>query len=244
MKKINLLALVLIATFASCQNDWYEEATQTEPIPLTYDQEFAIVNNLTTIDTVNNCYAVAITNETMQKERLTQKNVDLILQEIVRINTQIKNDIENGIATTMTIDNCFGFKSYTANLKKSDIKFVDTYEAKANMASTRGGYVGGLHFYNGNWDSHSRTFTATDHVTSTLGITASNNRYWSITVVCKTGTSSYGDTYSVSGTGNRTGLTRFWWWAGGGSAPFQWTFEAKGPVGGDAEGSFSISNTY
>lgn len=243
MKKINLLALVLIATFASCQNEWYEETTQTEPIPLTYEQEFAVVNNYTTIDTINNCYAVAISDEIMQNERLTKNNVELIMQEIGRINRKILDQVDKGIVTTLTLKNCYGFKSYTANMDKSEIKFADTYENELNMASTRGGYVGGMSFNDGNWYDYSDTFEASDHVTSKLSVIASGRYYWSVSVVCNTGTSAYGNRFSVTGYSSMTNSTRFWWWTGGGSAPFIWTFEATAPVGGDAQGSFSITNT-
>lgn len=243
MRKINLLALVLIAAFTSCQNDWYEEAAQTEPVPLTYEQEFAVVNNYTTIDTISNCYAVAITDEIMQNERLTKSNVGLIMQEIGRINRDILDQVDKGIVTTLTLKNCYGYKSFTANMDKSEIKFADTYENELNMTSTRGGYVGGMSFNDGNWYDSSDTFEASDQVTSKLSVTASGRYYWSVNVTCQTGTSAYGKTFSISGYSSITNNTRFWWWEGGGSAPFKWTFQGNGPVGGDASGSFSISNT-
>lgn len=243
MKKNNLIALVLIATFASCQNDWYEEEPQTESIPLTYEQEFAVVNNYTTIDTINNCYAVAISDEIMQNERLTKNNVELIMKEIGRINREVLDQVDKGIITTLTLKNRYGFKSYTANMDKTEIKFADAYEEELNMASTRGGYVGGMSFNDGNWNNYTATFIASDHVTSNLSVIASGRYYWSVSVTCRTGTSAYGKTFSLSGYSSMTNSTRFWWWEGGGAAPFKWTFEGNGPVGGDAQGSFSISNT-
>lgn len=237
-----LLVMVLMIAITSCQEDWSVKAPSQQR-PLTYNEEFAIVNNYTTIDSVNNRYAVVITDEVMQNERLTTRNVNLILREVAKINKKIQEDIKNGIVTTLTLDNCHGFQSYTANVDKSQIKFADIPASNSETAITRGGYVGGMSFSNGNWDNSRDTFYASDHVTSKLSVSAGGSNYWNVTVVCTTGTSSYGDTFSVSGTRSYNG-SRFWWWTGGGSAPFQWTFEGRGPVGGDATGSFSISDTY
>jgi len=242
MKKMILLLMTLMTVITSCQEDWTTKAP-IEQRPLTYDEEFAIVNNYTNIDSVNNCYSVTITDEIMQNEHLTFKNVKLILQEISRINLKIQEDIKDGTVTTLTLNNCHGFQSYTANANKSQIKFTDAPATQAGTATTRGGHVGGLSFTNGNWNNYSATFYASDHVTSNFYVNASGRYYWYATIVCNTGTTAYGNKFSASGTGSYS-ATRFWWWEGGGSAPFQWNFEAKAPIGGDATGSFSISDTY
>lgn len=89
MKKMKLLSAflgVLTLCFTACQDKWNEESPVTEAPPLTYDQEFAIINNYTSIDTANYRYAVVITDEIMQAERLTPRNVNLIMHEINKIN--------------------------------------------------------------------------------------------------------------------------------------------------------------
>lgn len=239
MKKSSLFVLVFATLFMSCQNEWYEETPNAEPRPLTYEEELAVIKNYTTIDTINNCYSVTITDEIMQNERLTEKNVKLILQEISKINQTIREEIKEGIIATLTLNNCYGFKSYTANIDQSDIKFIDVPET--NTVTTRGGNVGRLSFWAGNWDNDSDTFVASDHVTSQLYVNATG--FWNVTVRCNTGTSSYGNTYSASGSGSYS-ANRYWWWTGGGSAPFRWTFVGLGPVGGEANGYFALSDTY
>lgn len=239
MRRLNLLSLAFISLFVSCQNEWYEEIPSKKPRPLTYMEEVAIINNYTTIDTVNNCYSVAITDEIMQNERLTEDNVKLALQEISKLNNAIRENIKDGTITTLTLNNSEGFKSYTPNIKQSDIKFMDVLGTKD--ATTRGGNVGKMSFNNGNWYDYDATFEASDHVTSKLYVNASS--YWQVNITCDTGTSSYGNKYSVSGSGNYSG-NRYWWWTGGGSAPFRWKFRTSAPIGGNASGSFSISNTY
>lgn len=239
MRKLNLLSLAFISLFVSCQNEWYEETPNKEPRPLTYMEEVAIINNYTTIDTVNNCYSVAITDEIMQNERLTEDNVKLALQEISKLNNAIKENIKEGIITTLTLNNSQGFKSYTPNIKQSEIKFMDVLDTKD--AITRGGNVGQMSFNKGNWYNDRATFEASDHVTSKLYVNASY--FWQVNITCDTGTSSYGNKYSVSGTGSYS-ANRYWWWTGGGTAPFRWTFRSPAPIGGDASGYFSISNTY
>lgn len=243
MKKMRLfmLALASCAFFAGCQQDWYEEpVTEGEP-PLTYDEEFQIINDYASIDTVNNCYAVAIDDEIMQRERLTAKNVRLILQEFTKFNERLQEEIEEGTVVTLTLQNKHGFTSHTVNGEKSAIHFKDVYAPVADRVQTKANH-GALGFGDGNWYDHSISFAASDHVTSRLNVEASS--FWSIVMTCSTGTSAYGNKFTMSGTGRRTGVNRYWWWTGGGSAPFNWKFSVSGPVGGRASGSISFSDTY
>ena len=247
MKKMKLLSAflgVLTLFFTACQDKWNEESTVTEAPPLTYDQEFAIINNYTSIDTANYRYAVVITDEIMQAERLTPRNVNLIMHEINKINKRIEKDVKDGIITTLTITNNQGFKSYTANVNNSNIKFTDTPISKEKTAKTRGRQIiGGMSFTDGNWNNFSSSFEASDHVTSTLSV-ASCRGYWSTGISCTTGTSSYGNVFRAYGSSSTPGINRYWWYTGGGSAPFSWYFTSGGPIGGNATGDFAITNTY
>ena len=208
---------------------------------MTYDEEFQIINDYASIDTVNNCYVVAIDDEIMQRERLTAKNVKLILQEFAKFNEKLQEEIEEGTVVTLTLQNKHGFVSHTVNGEKSAIHFRDKYSPVADMIQTRANY-GSLSFSDGNWNEHSIAFAASDHVTSRLDLEAKS--FWSIVMTCSTGTSSYGNKFTMSGTGRRTAVNRYWWWTGGGSAPFNWKFSVSAPVGGGASGRISFSDTY
>lgn len=242
MKKL-MLCLAVSVVFTACRNEFYEDTVSVKK-PLTFDQEFAVVNAYTSIDTVIPAYSVTITNDIMQEKGLTEKNVELIMQAISRINRQIEEDVKSGKVVTLTLNNGGGFKSYTVNADKANVKFEDVYVPASGEQASRGGYVGGMSFSNGNWYDSSDTFEASDHVTSLFSVGACRG-YWSVTVVCNTGTSSYGDVFTAYGSSPTSGsIKRYWWYTGGGEAPFLWTFKANGPVGGEASGSFSITDTY
>lgn len=243
MKQIKLL-LMSIAVFAlcftACQDNWLEEKPVTNEIPLTYEQEFAVINKYTSIDTVNHRFTAFITDEIMKAERLTPHNVDLIMKEMDKTNKRIEADIKNGYVITLTANNAQGFQIHTANVDRSAIKFIDTPLSKAN---TRGAFLASMPFNNGSWYDPTVTFEGSDHVTSTVSVSSCTG-YWSMTVTCKTGTSSYGDVFRAYGSSPRSGFNRYWWYTAGGSAPYRWTFIGNGPVSGEANGSFEISNTY
>ncbi len=243
MKKLRWVMCVLASCtfFAGCQLTWYEEPVTNGEPPLTYDEEFQVINDYASIDTVNNCYTVAIDDEIMQRERLTAKNVRFILQEFAKFNESLQEEIEEGAVVTLTLQNRHGFTSHTVNGWKSAIHFRDEYSPVADMIQTKANY-GALGFGDGNWYDHSISFAASDRVTSRLDLEASS--FWSIVMTCSTGTSSYGNKFTMSGTGRRTAVNRYWWWTGGGSAPFNWEFSVSGPVGGGASGSISFSDTY
>lgn len=189
-------------------------------------------------------YSVVITDEIIQQYNLTEKNILRALKEIESINDNIENDIKDGKIVTLTLNNVNGFKSYTANTKKTPIKFSDVYVPESESKESRGGYVGGMSFSDGNWYNYSATFNASDHVTSDFSV-GSCNGYWSVSVTCHTGTSSYGTVFTAYGSSYTSGsIKRYWWYTSGGTAPYRWTFKANGPVGGNAIGSFSVSNTY
>ncbi|MCS2749149.1 hypothetical protein [Phocaeicola vulgatus] len=233
--------LLLVVSFASCKNEYEEDEAH---LPLTYEQELSVINNFTTIDSVNMRYSVIITDEIMQQYNLTEKNVLRALKEIESINYNIERDIKDGKVVTLTLNNANGFKAYTANTEKTQIKFSDVYVPESDSKDSRGGYVGGMSFANGNWYKYTATFNANDHVTSDFSV-GSCNGYWSVSVTCKTGTSSYGTVFTAYGSSHTSGsIKRYWWYTSGGTAPYSWTFTANGPVGGNAMGSFSVSNTY
>ncbi len=49
MKNV-LFYLLLVVSFASCKNEYEEDEAH---LPLTYEQELSVINNFTTIDSVN-----------------------------------------------------------------------------------------------------------------------------------------------------------------------------------------------
>ena len=116
-----MCVLALCTFFAGCQLTWYEDPLVEEEPPLTYDEEFQVINDYASIDTVNNCYTVAIDDEIMQRERLTAKNVRLILQEFAKFNERLQEEIEEGAVVTLTLQNKHGFTSHTVNGWKSAI---------------------------------------------------------------------------------------------------------------------------
>ncbi|WP_229036238.1 hypothetical protein [Bacteroides intestinalis] len=77
-RKLLFSTLLAIAIgFSSCQDRWEEnKPVENSPKVLTYDEELAIVNNYTEIDTINNLYSVIITDSIMQAEHLTDPNVE------------------------------------------------------------------------------------------------------------------------------------------------------------------------
>lgn len=113
-----------------CKKEFDEEKII---MPLTYEQEAAVINNYTTIDTVNNCYSVIITDEIMLEHNLTEKNVIRALKGIESINKNIEEDIKDGKVVTLTLNNMHGFKSFTANIDKSQIKFLDLYVPESEL---------------------------------------------------------------------------------------------------------------
>lgn len=247
MKKILLLSALaaIIISFSSCQERWEEnKPIDTPPKVLTYDEELAIVNNFTEIDTVNNLYFAIITDSIMQAERLTDANVERIFQDIAQTNKSIKEDITAGITTTLTLHNKKGFKSYTVN-QSPTINIKDEYiSAKKMKAQTRGNYYGDMSFNAGGWYSSSISFNGSDHITSNFYVNSCNG-YWKVNVSCKTGTSASGTTFSTYGSRYTSGgIKRYWWTTVSGQAPFRWEFQGNGPVGGEANGAIEFSDTY
>ena len=111
-RKLLFSTLLAIAIgFSSCQDRWEEnKPVENPPKVLTYDEELAIVNNYTEIDTINNLYSVIITDSIMQAEHLTDPNVERIFRDIAKTNKSIKEDIQAGTTTTLTLYNNKGFK--------------------------------------------------------------------------------------------------------------------------------------
>ena len=101
-RKLLFSTLLAIAIgFSSCQDRWEEnKPVENPPKVLTYDEELAIVNNYTEIDTINNLYSVIITDSIMQAEHLTDPNVERIFRDIAKTNKSIKEDIQAGTTTT------------------------------------------------------------------------------------------------------------------------------------------------
>ena len=88
----------------------------------------------------------------MQAEHLTDPNVERIFRDIAKTNKSIKEDIQAGITTTLTLYNNKGFKSYTVN-ESSIIKIKDEHiSAKALKTQTRA-FHGDMSFNAGNWYS-------------------------------------------------------------------------------------------
>lgn len=246
MKK-NLLiyaSTAILISFSSCQERWEEyKPTETPPVILTYEQELAVVNNYTDIDTVNNLYSVIITDSIMQAEHLTDANVDRILKDIDRTNKNIEKDIKAGIITTLTICNNKGFKSHTIN-ESSTINIKDEYMPAAKMHIATRANSWGMSFNAGRWYDSSIVFDASDHVTSEFYV-GSCTGYWKVTLTCQTGTSAYGTTFSTYGSRYTSGgIKRYWWTTVGGKAPFRWKFISYAPLGGEANGGITFSNTY
>lgn len=237
-------SIASLLSLSSCQEKWdvYEPA-ETPPVVLTYEQELAVVNNYTEIDTVNYLYSVLITDSIMQAEHLTEANVVRIMKEIDKANKSIKKDIQDGTVTTLTLYNNKGFKSYTVNASSS-INFEDEYLPASQMQTTTKANKWGMSFYAGNWYDSWVSFDASDHVTSEFYVSSCTG-YWSVTFTCDTGTSSYGTNFSTHGSRYTSGgIKRFWWTTEEGNAPYRWIFTARGPVGGEASGGITFTNTY
>lgn len=232
------MALVL----GSCKDDFNDVEVQKAPRVLSYQDQLEIIKNYMKIDTVRNSFSVTISDSIMQAENLTKENVIAILNNIAELNKKIENSIKLGEVTTLCLSSSKGFKTYTVN-NKTNVKFADTLEPLQNVKTkiTRG--YPGMWFSNGNWTISDVTFTASDKVTSSF--TVDNCRgYWQVVFRCYTGTSAYGDTYNQYGTGiTYGGVKRFWWYtAGGGSC--RWNFGSSAPVGGEANGGVTFSDTY
>lgn len=244
-RKLLFSTLLAIAIgFSSCQDRWEEnKPVENPPKVLTYDEELAIVNNYTEIDTINNLYSVIITDSIMQAEHLTDPNVERIFRDIAKTNKSIKEDIQAGITTTLTLYNNKGFKSYTVN-ESSIIKIKDEHiSAKALKTQTRA-FHGDMSFNAGNWYSSYIEFSGSDHITSNFYVNSCNG-YWQVTVTCKTGTSANGKVFSTYGSRNTSGgIKRYWWTTAGGQAPFAWEFQGNGPIGGESNGAIEFSDTY
>lgn len=184
-RKLLFSTLLAIAIgFSSCQDRWEEnKPVENPPKVLTYDEELAIVNNYTEIDTINNLYSVIITDSIMQAEHLTDPNVERIFRDIAKTNKSIKEDIQAGITTTLTLYNNKGFKSYTVN-ESSIIKIKDEHiSAKALKTQTRA-FHGDMSFNAGNWYSSYIEFSGSDHITSNFYVNSCNG-YWQLSVRLK-----------------------------------------------------------
>lgn len=227
----------------SCEDRSFEDpvVNQAPKVP-TFQEELAIVNNYTRIDTINNLYSVVITDSIVEAENLFESDISLIVGNIAKLNNEIEQSVKSGDVTTLVLYNNKGFESYTVN-KPDNLLIKDTF-TYGIKAATRGSNLGSISFMDGNWYKSSISFNASDHVTSKLSV--SNCRgYWQVSVTCNTGTSSYGQKFTTYGTSYTSGsINRYWWYTGGGSAPFKWTFTTNGPVGGEASGNIDFSNTY
>ena len=240
MKKL-LLSFAVVFALVGCKKEFDEEKII---MPLTYEQEVAVINNYTTIDTVNSCYSVIITDEIMLEHNLTGKNVIRALKGIESINKNIEEDIKDGKVVTLTLNNMHGFKSFTANIDKSQIKFLDLYVPESELKRIERVYAGKMSFAYGNWFEYSKSFEATEQVTSDFCVTSCDG-YWSTAIVCETGSSSYGPAFTIYGNSNTAGcIKRYWWFTDTKDTSCHWTFRAQKPVGGNAKGYFNISDTY
>lgn len=104
-----------------------------------------------------------------------------------------------------------GFKSFTANISKSQIKFLDLYVPESELKRTERVYAGKMSFAYGNWFEYSKSFEATEQVTSDFCVTSCDG-YWSTVIVCETGSSSYGPAFTIYGNSNTAGCIKRYWW--------------------------------
>lgn len=240
MKKL-LLSFAFVFALVGCKKEFDEEKII---MPLTYEQELAIINNYTTIDTINYRYSAIITDEIMFKHNLTEKNVIRALKSIESINKSIEDDVKDGKVVSLILNNIHGFKSFAVNIDRSQIKFLDVYVPEAKLERTGRVYNGQMTFAYGNWFEYSKSFDAKEQVTTDFSVMSCDG-YWSTAIVCETGSSSYGPAFTIYGNSNTAGcIKRYWWFTESKNTSCHWTFRAQKPVGGNAKGYFYISDTY
>lgn len=240
MKKL-LLSFAFVFALVGCKKEFDEEKII---MPLTYEQELAIINNYTTIDTINYRYSAIITDEIMFEHNLTEKNVIRALKSIESINKNIEEDIKDGKVVALTLNNIHGFKAFTANIDRSQIKFLDVYVPESELKRTGCVYARQMSFAYGNWFEYSKSFDAKEQVTTDFSVTSCDG-YWSAVITCETGTSSYGSIFTIYGNSCTAGcIKRYWWFTNTKETPCHWVFRAQKPMGGNAKGYFYISDTY
>lgn len=245
MKKIPifLLCFSFLFSFTGCQ--LLDERELGEPKPRSISEDLEIVKKYMRIDRETNQYAVFIDEETRLNENISKSNLIQIFGDIDALNQEVAQSIENGDVVTLYLSTQDSFDSHTVNLKDdSGIEFKDVRIPYDKKAETRGGFLSSVSFFGGNWThTAGSSFTGSDHVTSSLYVGYSRG-YWQVQFVCNTGTSAYGNSYIVYGSGGTGGTyVRYWWWTGGGGSPFNWNFRLGGPPGGEANGGINFSNT-
>lgn len=242
MKKVFfLLSCILFTSLTSCYENFDDKVETTKsPKFHTLTEDLEIVKKFMTIDTVNYSYGVVITDSIMLADNIYEENLIHILADIDELNKKVKESIEKGEVTTLSLSTKEGFKSFTIG-KNDRFSFRDTKTTR-NVAATRGYPI--MSFYAGNWSTSFSEFEASDHVTSYFAVGYARG-YWQANINCSTGTSSYGDTFTTYGTGSTHGqIQRYWWLTSGESgAPYRWRFDANSPVGGEASGDMQFNDT-
>lgn len=242
MKRIALLLCCILAiTTFSCTDRYDDVEVQKSVIPHTLAEDLNIVNKFMKIDTVNYSYAVSIGDSIIQADNISVDNLITILKNIDELNNKIKESIRKGEITTLLLSTENEFKSYTIG-SSDNVSFIDEKGARNNLVSTRG--YPSLSFYAGNWGISNSSFEGSDKITSSFSVDYCSG-YWQASFTCYTGTSSYGNTFTMYSSSTTHGnVNRYWWITNGGQAPYSWNFSANGPVGGEASGMVRFGDTY
>lgn len=242
MKKIFfLLICVTLISVTSCYDNFDNKVETTKsPKYHTFTEDLEIVKKFMTIDTVNYSYGVVITDSIMLAENIYEDNLAQILANIDELNQKVKESIEKGEITTLSLSTKGGFKSFTIG-KNDRLSFKDVKTTQKG-AVTRGYPV--MSFDAGNWNISFSEFEASGNVTSYFSVGYARG-YWQASISCSTGTTVYGDTFTTYGTGSTNGqIQRYWWLTSGETGePYRWRFDANGPVGGEASGSMQFNDT-
>lgn len=242
MKKVCvLLSCIVLTCLAGCYDN-FEDKVETTKSPKfhTFTEDLEIVKKFMTIDTVNYSYGVVITDSIILADNIYEDNLIPILANIDELNKKVKESIERGEITTLSLSTKKGFKSFTIG-KNDRFSFRDT-KITQKVATTRGYPI--MSFDAGSWNISFSEFEASGNVTSYFSVDHARG-YWQASINCSTGTSAYGDTFTTYGTGSTHGqIQRYWWLTSGETGePYSWRFDANGPVSGEASGSMQFNDT-
>ena len=242
MKRILFLLLVVAAmTTFSCTDRDEDVEIHKSVIPHTLAEDLRIVNKFVTIDTVNYSFYASITDSIIQAEGISKDNLVPIFENLDELNKKIKESIRKGEITTLLLSTEKEFKSYTIG-NSNELSFKDEKASNNSFITTRG--YPSLSFYGGNWSISDVSFEATDKVTSLFSVDYCSG-YWQASFTCYTGTSSYGNTFTMYSSSITHGnVNRYWWITNGGQSSYSWNFSANGPVGGEASGLVRFTDTY
>ena len=197
------------------------------------------------IDSTAHQYTIAITEDQRESEGISKENLAKVFKVILDLNQSIDNDFKAGKIVTMYLTTKDKFTSCTIDPhhQLGEIKFKDARTTKNNVSTRAGRWLYSGYFMNGNWGTGTKDpdFTTSKiHVTSELNVSSSRG-YWNFGMSCSTGKSAYGTEFSAHGVGyTYGGIKRYWWWTGGGTAPFNWKFRIGRPLGGEANGNIII----